>query len=514
MARLSPRLPFAADETPLSWAARMAAFHTGGRLAPFLNDFGIGLPDLIMGATEAVTRLCDIADQDARPVLHNTIRSTRERRLHLRGEAFSAEMTIGPETRFCPACLAEDETGDLPPHALRRGRLIWRLRTVRVCPVHHRPLIPRRRGKWDDVAHELPVLVPESREELLALTEIAAHHRPSPLQDYVLARLEGLPGPAWADGQGIEQAARAAEMLGAVMQFGVEALPAQLSDEDWDRAGAAGWEFLREGEEGASAALSALQQRALDRGVVGHRSRCVTFGMLYRWLSYPKITKNPGPIRDLLRQHIIDRMDTSPGEILLGKAVITPRLGSITSIAKCNMVHPLALRDVLISRRVIPPEAKDQPCSTILLDFQTGKEAALDMRRAVAVTALPRILNASRPIVECLIATGLIAPLHGDGEKQGKVSGAIDGLRVEALIAQINRDFARVDAPPDGMVKLAKAAEINHVPMEFILVGVFRRHLERVVRLQSEPGLGGLLVDPQEVKSLPSLIPEVMPFIL
>lgn len=50
--------------------------------------------------------------------------------------------------------------------------------------------------------------------------------------------------------------------------------------------------------------------------------------------------------------------------------------------------------------------------------------------------------------------------------------------------------------------------------MEFILVGVFRRHLERVVRLQSEPGLGGLLVDPREVKSLPSLIPEVMPFIL
>lgn len=514
MARLFPRLPFVADETPLSWAARMAAFHTGGRLTLFLNDFGIALLDLVMGMTEAVIRLCDIADQDPAPVLHNTIRSVGERRFLLRGEAFSAEMTIGPETRFCPACLAEDETENFPPEALRRGRLIWRLQTIRVCPVHRRPLIQRRRDKWDDVAHELPVLVPESREELLALADITTHRRPSPLQDYVLARLEGKPGPTWADGQGIEQATRAAEMLGAVMQFGAEALPAQLSVEDWDRAGATGWQFLQDGEEGASSALSALQQRALDRGVVGHRSRFATFGMLYRWLSAPNLTKDPGPIRDLLRRHIIDRMDTLPGEMLLGKAVMTPQLGSITSIAKSSSVHPLTLRDVLISRRVIPSEAKNQPCSAILVDFRAGQEAALEMRRAVAVTALPQILNASRPMVASLIATGLIAPLHGGGEKQGKVSRAIDGLRVEALLCEINRTFAKVDAAPDGMVKLAKAAEINHVPMEFILVGVFRRHLERVVRLQSEPGLGGLLVDPREVKSLPSLIPEVMPFIL
>ena len=38
MRPLFPVLPFASDETPLSWAARQAAFHTGGRLAPFLND--------------------------------------------------------------------------------------------------------------------------------------------------------------------------------------------------------------------------------------------------------------------------------------------------------------------------------------------------------------------------------------------------------------------------------------------------------------------------------------------
>lgn len=516
MARLFPRLPFIPDETPLSWAARLAAFHTGGRLVPFLNDLGIALMDLVAGATEAITRLCDIADQDPDPVMRNTIHALGERQFLLRDEPFAAEMTTGPKTRFCPACLAEDEAGEYRPDALRRGRLIWRLQPVRVCPVHHLTLISRRLNKWDDIAHELSVLVPEDQKSLLALAETAPVQQPSPLQDYVLARLEGQSGPAWADGQGIEQVIRATEMLGGVLEFGTQAKPAELSMTDWDRASNKAWPYVRRGEDGVRSGLDMLQQRALERGMVGHRNRFATFGMLYRWLSSPKLTKDPGPIRELLRQHIIDTMDTKPGEVLLGDAVVLPKWSSISSIAKSGGVHPLTLRDVLIAKRVIPAKAKDQPCSTTLVDFQVGHEVAVEMRRAIAVTALPDLLNASRPMVTCLINTGLLAALHGgNGQKQGKVSRSIDGLRVEALISEINRAFPKVDTPPEGFVKLAKAAEMSRVPVEVILIGVFRHHLERVFRLQSEPGLGGLLVDPQEVKALPARIPDKdMPFVL
>ena len=250
--------------------------------------------------------------------------------------------------------------------------------------------------------------------------------------------------------------------------------------------------------------------------MVGHRNRFATFGMLYRWLSSSKLTKDPGRIRELLRQHIIDTMDTKPGEVLLGETVVTPKWSSISSIAKSGGVHPFTLRDVLIARRVIPSKAKDRPCSTTLVDFQVGHEVAVEMRRAIAVTALPDLLNASRPIVTCLINTGLLAALHGsNGRKQGKVSRSVDGLRVEALINEINQTFQKVETAPAGQVKLAKAAEMSRLPMEVILIGVFRHHLERVLRLQREPGLGGLLVDPQEVKALPARIPDKdMPFVL
>ena len=189
MTRLSPRLPFFPDETPLSWAARLAAFHTGGRLVPFLNDLGIALTELVAGATEAITRLCEIADQDPDPVLHNTIHALGERRFLLRDETFAAEMTIGPVTRFCPACVAEDDVGEYRPDVSRRGRLIWRLHSIRVCPIHHVTLISRRLNKWDDIAHELSVLVPEDRRALLALAK--------PLLSNSLHRCRTMSSRAW-----------------------------------------------------------------------------------------------------------------------------------------------------------------------------------------------------------------------------------------------------------------------------------------------------------------------------
>lgn len=40
MSGLRPSLPFAPDETPVSWAVRLAEFHTRGPLFAFLGDVG------------------------------------------------------------------------------------------------------------------------------------------------------------------------------------------------------------------------------------------------------------------------------------------------------------------------------------------------------------------------------------------------------------------------------------------------------------------------------------------
>ena len=52
------------------------------------------------------------------------------------------------------------------------------------------------------------------------------------------------------------------------------------------------------------------------------------------------------------------------------------------------------------------------------------------------------------------------------------------------------------------MFGLAKSAEFSQKKMQLVLSAVFGGRLQRVMRLENEPGLSGLLVDPREVKSL------------
>lgn len=289
MAKLFPRLPFVTDETPLSWAGRLAAFHTFGPLLSFLNDLSIRMADLAGGMNGTVERLCEIADQDPAPVLHNSIKRVGNRSLNLRDKVFSAEFLTGPTTQFCPACLVEDERDLGQQNMMRRSRLAWSFRAVRTCPVHHIALVERKLGTWDDFAHQLAQVVPEPAIDLMAMTDAQPQRGPSPLQDYILARLDGQTGPDWLDGQSLDQVVRSAEMLGAVLTFGPDAKAADLSAHAWDQAGRASWPFISQGVQGVRSGLCHIG-KASRSGDADLRLRSGDFGMLHSWLSASKLT--------------------------------------------------------------------------------------------------------------------------------------------------------------------------------------------------------------------------------
>nr|WP_229582919.1 TniQ family protein [Paracoccus sp. S-4012] len=157
MPTLFPVLPFDPVETPISYATRLAAFHTGGRLLPFLHDIGVKPKAFAAGDTEAVERLCAVAGIHSAPVLHNTARTVGKRRSDLRGEELSAEFLSGSDTVFCPLCLAEDDAAANGNPGGRRQRLSWALRVVRTCPQHQIALLRRKRQSEDNRFHELAV---------------------------------------------------------------------------------------------------------------------------------------------------------------------------------------------------------------------------------------------------------------------------------------------------------------------------------------------------------------------
>lgn len=173
-----------------------------------------------------------------------------------------------------------------------------------------------------DLAKRLPL----DTRQMTVLAENATEKAPSPLQNYILARFEGMAGPAWLDNQTIEQAACATEMLGAVLEFGAKVNLAELSASDWHHAACIGWDWTSRGEAGLREAFSLIQAR---QSPIKHRRNRLpgqSFGVLYRWLASQHVKSDRGPIRDVLRDHILETEPVTTNRKILGKFVQRNRI--------------------------------------------------------------------------------------------------------------------------------------------------------------------------------------------
>ncbi|WP_243614117.1 TniQ family protein [Shimia aestuarii] len=499
MAKLFPKVSFVHDETPLSWAARQAAFHKGGRLVPFLNDLRIPAIDLARGLPAAVHRLCEIAGQDPAPVVWNTISSIGARRFSLRQHEFSAEFTTGVETRICPYCLAEDQYDQRRPDVATRHRLAWRLAPVRTCRRHGTLLRDARKSAWDDQLHELQAMQDIIAAEL-AVPEPCEPRAPSPLQTYVENRLEGHSGPIWLDGQGIDQASRAVEMVGGLIAFGPKQQAAELSQRMWDDAGRAGWGLAAGGEAKVVAFLEdTLKASTRSEGFASPRS---AFGMLYAWLNSGHLSKDPGPIRALLRHVIIENTPLVPGRNVLGQPVARPKYSTLSSISKSENVHPSTLHNLLKAAGMSPGEGGATGAGRLVVDYAKVVELLGDAKFAVPTTQVPYVLTCSRPVVSALIELGLLSRIHDHQNLQSKVGKAVDGRSINEVLDVLRDRFDEVEELPAGMEPLARCAEKSRAKLKVILELLFKGHLSNVVRLDGQVGFAAIHLDPEEIKSV------------
>jgi hypothetical protein len=132
-------------------------------------------------------------------------------------------------------------------------------------------------------------LVAPDDGSLVRLVEGADTRPVSPLQRYVEDRFDGKAGAAWLDGQQVDLGTRASEMIGACLLYGAHVDLPTLSEDQWDAAGAAGFEHAARGEEGIRSALGELLCRLRrDEGKGGPQA---ALGRLFQWLQFNKSSK-------------------------------------------------------------------------------------------------------------------------------------------------------------------------------------------------------------------------------
>lgn len=496
MSLLKPHFAFDALESALSFAARLAAFHTGGRLTAFLRDVGIAPMAMVAGEPEAVARLAEASGTDEAALEHNTPVRVGKRVYRLRGYVLPAEFFVRPKTAYCPACLHDDDAVAGNPAKVRRHRWIWALDVVRTCPEHGIALVRLEKDFHDGDLHELGYRAPGPGAALVAEISARAKRPVSPLQTYVVARLEGRSGLAWLDAQALDCVVRAAELLGAVVAFGTSVNLAELTDDQRDEAGRVGYAIMAQGEAGVRACLNGMFD-AFEHGSSKPGPQKI-FGRLYTAMSGARSLGKHGALTDILGEVIFERFALEAGTEVLGKTLSERRLHTVASLASEQGLDPRTLRKLLIARGLVPFDEQVHHA----FDAQAGRTVAAQMQRMVTVISLPKALGRSRPLADQLMDDRLLTPLAGDRpDASGRTRKAVALDEIDGVLARVAQAAPRVTAAPAEFVPIAKAAEKAKCRGVDVLHLLFAGHLCGAVRVEGQ-GLAALRVDPAAVKAL------------
>lgn len=441
MAILSPYIPYNPSETVLSYAARLSYLHTGMTIRRLLDDLDLGRDRFVNGKPDAVLAFAEDVGTDPAALSQGAV-ELLTRYSRFRGEDSSLGFISGKIRKICPQCLRDDGGPETWKH-----RILWCFQHVDGCPVHRIRLMEIADGK---VVCDLREVI-EGRAALDALNTVEPFSTPD-WQTWLSARLKRAADDHWLAGQTIEQVIAASEMIGAVLEHGHQVRLRGLSRQERSDAVERGFSYYREGQGGVIDALDQIQLRSPARAV--QAGPLAVYGRLYDWLDRGAKFLDPGPIRPLLREHILERIPMGKGERLLAEEVTERRLHSVVSLSETLGIHRKRLTRLLAKLGLAPEGATDAETGQLTFPVGAVEELQEDVANAIQYEDVANYIGASIRQVQMLYATGMITPLfppNGAGSVRRLVFARrhLDAfldqvLQAEILNADHDEDFVSI----------------------------------------------------------------------
>jgi hypothetical protein len=494
LASLAPKLAFDDDETPFSYATRLAAFHTGGRPRLFLLEHGVTPDALMRGRPDAVEQLAALGGADPAALLRNALVPIAGAKWRLRGEVFLRRLMARQAGYICPLCLLDDASAGTPHPSRLRDRLVWRFSIVATCPRHEVEivsLVPRR-GQL--TRFELATEAANAWPTVRRLADNARPRPATPLQRYSLARLDGVPGPAWLDGQGLDHAIRSCEVLGAVIADGPNAPLKRYRPDDWDRVRTIGFDVAAGGEATIREALFELQAR--PRAKIGTGGPFATFGRLAGWAEHNHASG--APLISLLRDHILDTMPIAAGEFLFGVPVARRRLHDVRSLAAQSGLSKGRLRQALGQCGLMSSaRAAPEPQPTVF-DTEAAEAFAERVWQALPIPKIATLIGVPLTQASSLIKAGLLRP-----RSPRLVAAMGDAIvtpgDVAAFVKRVLDGAPKVEASPPDYATVASAIKLTGTTVAEILEAVIAGRIAGKLQITGAPGISGLRLHRDDV---------------
>lgn len=486
-------------ESIVSWCSRLGSFHAGLTASEWLRMMQISRQSVIDATTECVDRLASLTGISPERIGATGVMRKSDRTFLHRAEEFGMRFALLTNTTYCPLCLIEDAEPGSPSAGRGVGRINWVFSPVRTCPTHGILLTRRPNKGFHERFQDMTRVAPDIAE--LQRQAAAAERRPlSPLQRYVEGRFAGDLAFEWPDGQPVDQVAKACEMLGACVAFGAHADLDQLSLSQWDEAGAVGFEAAAQGSEGVRRALENIE--AASRDIRSKGGPQAFFGRPYQWLQFNKTQREPGPIREIVREHILRTMQVEPGTNLFGAVVAQRWRHSVQSLAAGTGIHPRTLNRALVRTGILVDGDEGRLDATMGFDAAAGEALAQRIRSSISIRKIPDYLNCNRTQAEMLVRQGVIPQLAPGLGREGGVLTNVAVADLDRFLARFRSAGRPVAQAGAGMADVIAAAEPARQAVADIVQLVLDGKLSRVEVLAAELRFRPVLVDPEEVREV------------
>lgn len=472
---LHPVLPVIEGESLSTYLTRAASFHGGLDVYGFLSFIELSRQDVIAPTESVLARISTLTGLDPATLAGMTFVRHGERMRSIRGEVVHAEFANLDQTTFCPACLLEDGRPDSPSGGIRLGRVAWRIEAVRTCPLHGLALHRRKNVSYSEKFQLMSEVAPSDRE-LEAIVATSERRSPSALQAYVEARLAGEPGPAWLDGQPIDLAVRACEMLGVILCLDTHADMRKITQAQWSDAGGTGYAFACRGDEGVREGLQVALDRFVADGKKGGPQKAL--GRLYQWLQFNANGKPFGPIREVVRDFILDSFPVEAGTDLFGVPVDRQRVHSCHSLAKKTGEHPKTITRAVVLAGLVDGDPA-RPVASQTFDAARSETLIRRIQDSMTTRKLPDYLNCNRMQAEHLVRAGFIPRILNDADRAAGVLKNVAREDADAFLSRLLDQASVVEALSGGMSDIVTAAEVSRWPVidivDGLLGGLFRK---------------------------------------
>ena len=485
---LTPFVPFDPTETLHSHASRLSLLHTGQPSSRLFGDLGISSAKFRVGDPDAIGMLALATGEDSDKLRNSAIRCLSRYNVFRCGD-YSRSFLTSRVRQFCPQCLRAD--GD---HQDWRFRLAWCFPAVSVCPIHEIRLSDIAGVGGDDAR---AAVVDAGGLDCAETATKPMRVHPTCL--WLHGRIRGEEANSWLDDQSIEQVLASSEMLGLVLEHGEQIRPARLPGEIRETAAVIGFEIFRSGPDAIFGALDDIRRRSAASAV--QAGPLAVYGVLYDWLDRRAQLVSPGPIKDIVRRHILENSAYGAGERLLGEVVSERRLHSVQSLAATLKIDRRRMSHLLQKIGLVPEGASDAESGRLVFPVQEVEQLVQDYEASVPLAEAPAYLGGSQRLTLSLYRSGLLPPvIHS--EAAGSVRRVLFAKRVlDEILGQISM---LPIAPPPLEADLVSVTEFcrRHGGKSEDLISAILSGERQGFRRPGEPHLNAILVAQAPVPEL------------